>query len=322
MKNFWVLVCILFIGCGRIDGESPPDKIDQPSKPLSQLIEQGAQFLERLEEKNLHGPYVVSRHPNGRTEHEGEAILYSGILYGLLPCGHPLAERLGIGLSHMIMRHDGAMVRFEPLGEYEGGREITLDGAIGLYYGIIKRYEKCAREVKDQWSDAMGAHFEYLRQNDGELYPGTDVSFFPELNTLPQTVASLFGRDKRPHRFRVRALQAELYLWSLGVRVTKAPCYRVHLAWLMMESMRLAGFNIENKSKERFCSLTEPMDMPTIDGFCGRKEKLHQYLSTFKLDEWEYRAQRCGAWETPDGKGLTTPGLDYQIALDQFIGLN
>ncbi len=56
------------------------------------------------------------------------------------------------------------------------------------------------------------------------------------------------------------------------------------------------------------------VDIPLIDHKCGRGD-LKGWIDAFKFNEWEYRHQRSGKWEQPDGDGDETPGLDLITAI-------
>jgi len=72
---------------------------------------------------------------------------------------------------------------------------------------------------------------------------------------------------------------------------------------------------ISDGGRASFCGAAKAADMPTVDHWCSHKD-IGEYIDSFEYNQWEYRHQRSGAWETPDGKeGLETPGLDLLVAL-------
>jgi hypothetical protein len=242
---------------------------------------------------------------DGQPEHQGDSLLWTGIALGVLPCDK--AEIFADALRSMLVDNSGYLVRYMPLPEeYMGGREVSFDGATGFYYGLAANLVRCGSA--DSWRDYWSLHNRRLPI----LHPNTPgVDVVPEFTVLQDYISHLLGQRGKPHKDRVRILEKEIELWARAVVLQRASCYRIHLGWLYLRSMESLNV-LSAKGKYKFCDATDGVGIPLIDHWCGRS---HIAEWNYVENDWEYRHQRCGAWETPDGKpGLETPGLDAVIA--------
>lgn len=299
-----LLIFLVLIGCThqKPDPSEPGENFDP--KPLYDY------YVDRLDDFQEDG-WIVSRKEDGSPEHQGDSLLWTGLAIGSLPCDEAsdYAERM----QDMIKENGGALVRFQPLGEYENGREISFDGATGLYYGILSHLLAC-NSVGD-WDLVWPIHTDYLSRNYGYLHPNVRVAVEPEFTVLPDMISHLLGRRGRPDSDRIRALEAEATAWVYAVKVAKEPCFRIHLSWLYMKALEKTK-ELSARGKHLWCVASEGTDIPLVDHWCGRYP-----ISDWKFteNEWEYRHQRCGGWETPDGDGIKTPGLDLIISYKEVL---
>lgn len=315
MRDFIVasLVFWLLASCGYFEKRKSKE-----SEPHTQTAaERYSQAEERLFKHFITDKgFIVSRWDDGSTEHEGEAVLWSGVAMAVLPCGD--ANPIEDGMIAMINRNGGALVRFEPLGEYENGREITIDGAIGLYHGIAYRLAHCDSGAK--WLDAWGLHLKYLEDHGGKLNAKAknDVILPAEFTTLRDAISHRLEMRGAPHKDRIKVLELQAAGWAAGVVKAQAAAYRLNLSFLTFQGLEFLGYSIDGKE---FCAASKAAKIPDIDFWCGHSD-LHAFIKNFRYNEWEYRFQR-GDWEEADGRnGLKTPALDYLKALTmQFQGL-
>lgn len=276
-----------------------------------EVVEQRVKFEERLLAEHLTGPYVISRDEDGQPEHEGEGILWGGVARYALSCD--IGVRIDDALIEMVTRRKGALVRFEPLGEYAHGREITWDGAVGFYLAVADSITRCGGAEK--WREPFALHLKYLEDHYGELYEGTGSTVPPGYDTIRVLIAFALGLRDAPTPDAVVALEAAVAgtLTTLASD-TERPCYLANLAYLSMLTGELLGEVPSGPSREIMCKASEGFDMPTWDHFCGRRHMKH-WLEDFKENEWEFRHQRCGSREKPDGQGFKTPAVDWLLGV-------
>lgn len=294
-----------------------PDPKPEPVDPPEYLREHYAEAIDRLTSKHLEDGWVVSRLPDGSPEHVGDALIWTGLLLSALPC--ELGDPIESHLVDVINRHGGALVRYEPLGDYANGREASADGALGLYRGIAHRIEKCGRA--EVWRSALADHFNFVEANDGRLNPFSTATlevFQPVLALLAHS-AGVSGAS-HPGVSCLRDLRSVVTAWAAAVNVKHAACFRVHLGWEMLRTFETLGEDTPDEARSQFCMATTGMDIPLIDNWCGRGD-LKAWIDGFEYDQWEFRHQRCGSWESPDGDGDSTPGLDLLMAMTEAYNL-
>ena len=293
MKHLLLLIALT--GCGQLPGHEKKSESHDP--PFSY------EFLStRLLSRFVENGFVVSRHPSGVPDHQGEGLLWSGIALDALRCedGNAIEDSLIAG----IVKRNGALVRTDPLLGYEGKNEITLDGALGLYRGIASRAKRCKTGPK--WAEALALHASMVGRLDGGLNPNAPAklgffSYVLESLALSQSIAvESLGYEKTTVELAAAG-------WAFGVIATKAACYRLNLGLLAVQTLDDVGDSLSSNAKKRYCDSTRGGGIATIERYCGRPEN---FVSEFKLNEWEYAHQRCKGWETPDGAGLETPALD------------
>lgn len=256
--------------------------------------------------------WIISRYTDGSTEHEGDSLIWTGLAMAALSCdrGAVFENRM----IRMISENQGALVRYEPLGEYANGREVTFDGATGLYYGVFQRLRRCSTE--DKWREVWKKHIDYLAENDYVLHPNVNSVVMPQFNAMRDYVTFQLGLGDEPEDWRYRALEAEANVWSSVVVESRQPCFRVHLAWLHLSFLEDSN-NLLRSAAWGFCVATDEANVPLYDHWCGRRD-IDEWVDEFEFDQWEYRHQRCHGddWETPDGRpNLRTPGLDLLFAI-------
>jgi hypothetical protein len=311
LKSFILSIAVL-LGCAKA-----PDA-DEPEPASPTIAERFADAQDRLASEFIENGWVVSRGTNGEPEHQGDALIWTGLWLGAADCAAALPSELM--LRDMIRRHQGALVRYEPLGEYAGGREATLDGALGLYRGIAERVTRCP-ETRPEWLDIVALHYSYMEASGGHLNPNSDARVIPEFTyVLARLLDHVSGGDPL-HRDgdRVDRLGVQSAAWAMGVAATHAAAFRVHLALLALQTLELSGEDI-GRARDALCAVTPGMDLPTLDHWCGRGD-LAAWVDGFEYDSWEFRHQRAGAWESPDGDGDRTPGLDFLVAIRQAYAM-
>lgn len=240
----------------------------------------------------------------------GEGLIWSGVALASLPCD--AGDGIEAKMIDWIYANHGALIRVWPLGEYKYGREVTLDGALGLYLGVAHRITKCGKA--DVWRDAMEAHRDYREESQGGLHPNSDARLDLGFDYPLELALHRLGLRSAPHGDVLRMLEGAVVSWAWGVKQTRAACYRVNLGLIAWETVEALGGTISDNARNGFCAATNGMDIPTVDHWCGRKH-IEDYVWAWEEDVWEMRHQRCGAWEKPDANGLETPGVDVLWAI-------
>ncbi len=304
-----LLVASLCLSCGA--APAPEAELAEPSVEQTYI-----DASNRLLGGFVEGGWVVSRRPDGTPEHTGEGLIWTGMAMGALPCG--LGTTLEFTLSEMVKAHAGALVRYEPLGEYANGREVTLDGALGLYLGVAQRAVRCG--ASPLWGPIIRDHLDFVSSHGGSLHPNVDAKLLAHFDYVLDLLASRLGVGPSPDVADGRELEHEVATWAAVVNATHAACYRVNLGFTALQTMETLGQEVSRQGRWEFCAATRGMDIPTVDHWCGRKG-LRDWIASYQFNQWENRHQRCGAWETPDADGDTTPGLDLLVAYRQAYSL-
>jgi hypothetical protein len=254
--------------------------------------------------------FIVSRLKDGSPEHRGDALLWTGLALGTLPCDNQTALSLARGLRTMFRDLDGGVYRHPALPD-----KASMDGAIGLYWGLAKRSRRCSEE--GYWADFAATHLKFLETHEVfRLNPSDPSSLTPFFDYLPRLLVAETAQENPPPRAMLLGMQQLTVAWTLATKAQRASCYRIHLALLSLETVETLGVSLDAAWRDAFCAAaTADLGLPTVDNFCGR-EGLVSWVDDFEEDKWEYRHQRCSAWETPDGKpGLKTPGVDLLVAI-------
>lgn len=257
--------------------------------------DQYASILERTIALSEDG-WVVSRDAAGEPHARGDSLIWTGILLGVAPCDY--VSPLYTAFS------DGHLFRHPALAN-----QISVDGVLGLYYGIASRLRRCGD--KEALKAAFLPHFTYTVANRGLLNPNSDIRLDLEFTYIRDLIALNLGIINAAPTNR-NNFQTMINLWVFSVMAKNASCYRVHLGWLAFRVSESFG-GLSNRARGHFCWATDDAGLPLIDHWCGRGDLL-QWMQDFQVNEWEYRHQRCPARSEPDGQGYERPGIDFLIA--------
>ncbi len=150
----------------------------------------------------------------------------------------------------------------------------------------------------------------YRDEHDGLLNAKADTRLHAGFDRLPRVAAGSTGEN-------VSSLLAQVVAWAAAVNASHAAAFRINLGLLIIETLEDAGYAIPGLYRDGFCQATRGVDIPTVDHWCGRGG-LPEFVRDFKYNEWEYRHQRSGSWESPDGGGIETPALDFLVGVDRL----
>jgi hypothetical protein len=322
LRALLLLYLASFTGC-FVSCKKAADK-PEPMEPAGEDQLLYAQAATRLVRDFVdEGGWVVSRHVGSNAAaHEGDSLIWSGLALHALDCvyGRPISD----GLLGAVNRLSGGIYRHPSIPD-----DVSLDGAIGMWRGALKRATVCGDA---SWADALSQQARFMVVHDGQLNPSSRVVVPYPWNVLHEYVLHAVGVLKEaPSGDRKAMLEAAVVTWAAAVaasgrdegspaEVKKAACFRVHLGLQTLKTLEDAGATVAQKTRDRFCSVTEEMKLPTVDHWCGRTGLL-EFIEGFAYDTWEYRHQRCPGWEKPDADGLRTPGLDLLTAYADLYGL-
>lgn len=242
--------------------------------------------------------FVVSKQ-DGTSQHQGDSLLFSGLALYALDCtsGQPIAD----AFMKMLKDLDGGVYRHPDLPE----KEPSLDGLLGMYRGIIKRI---GCDGVEPWAAVMKNHTARMA-----------ASLPAEFNLVADTLAYKLGLSGIPDQRRAKNLALEVATWAFLVKTSKTACYRVHLGLLSLQALDDMGMGVGDESRGHFAESTKGLGMPTTDHFSGR-DGLKEWLENFQYNEWQFRHQRCGLWEIPDGASMDHPAVDYLVGYADLFG--
>lgn len=293
----FTLSCFL-VACGSpaVKPETP-----DPDDSVRAVYEEYRSRLPRFLEPS---PWVVSRFPD-RLEHTGDSLIWSGILLASLPCDDE-ARGYAEGLRDSLV--GGVLFRHPTLPD-----KISLDGAIGIYRGISSQLSRCSW-AKEVWQNWVAEHLT-LVSDTGTLNPRAGVTLPPGFDYLLEGLAWRMDLHSKPSDTRNDAFMLQLEGWARAVAASKAACFRIHLGYQSIRTMDNLGLGPSPRERGRWCNAAEGHGLPLIDWYCGQGG-LDAWVKSYRPNEWEYRHQRCGSWETPDGKtDLETPAVDLLHAV-------
>lgn len=279
--RYIVILCLFsLIACGH----KPPTDPPHPTFPIP-ISEAIARFSSMAD-----AGWVVSRWDDGRAERVGDSLIWTGIAMAALPCAD--GEPYEAALQQMLTSTGGHLYRHPSLPS-----EWSLDGALGLYYGVSERVKRCNSAT---WGPLMVQH-------------AAAVELPPRFDVVRSALIAELGAGPAPSEHDRGELGTEVAAWALADVVTRSAAFRLHLGFLALSVVDAP------KGKAAFCGAIGRAKMPLLDHFCG-KGGLAEWTAAFHYDAWEYAHQRSPAWETPDGApGLHTPALDYLLAYQLLL---
>lgn len=293
MTKLFVITMTLLFGCSKAAPKPAP--LD----PSQDVIDAYVAAEDRLVSLSDNG-WVVSKDGDNISS-QGDSLLFSWMAVGATDCDH--RGSIESALSNAIQTSNGALYRHPSLPD-----SVSLDGAIGLYYGLATAKD-CGTDLKG----VLALHRDFVKSHGMRLNASSDTKLVPEFDYVLDLLSFRFGIASEPDASKARAVESEVSAWAFAVMASKSACYRIHLGYLTMRSLEALGAMSE-QGRSDFCSAAEGADIPIVDHWCGRGD-LEGWLTNFKENEWEYRHQRCGGRETPDGNGRETPGLDLIVAM-------
>ncbi len=262
---------------------APKPKPSGPAGASQQDYEAAANRLVSM----LDGGWVVSRFPDGTARDQGDSLLFTGMAMGVLDCARGAVPEAA--LAQMLQENHGVPYRHPTIQN-----DYSLDGLLGLWWGIAKRTARCP-EARTLWAGLLPEH-------------KAAVSVEPYFGVVLQQVMADLGVGGAPSAIDRGLIGSEITLWAIGVTSSRQAGFRLHLGYLALSVVDAP------KGKGTYCEAVKDAHIALIEHFCGR-DGLPAWIQNFAYDRYVYAFQRA-AWETPDGAGgLETPAVDLLAAL-------
>lgn len=287
---------LFFVACHRALPE--PSPIADPPQSVAAQWQTAQARLSAF----APGGFVVSLAPDQTPKNQGDSLIWTGVALASMDCKH--GAPLSAALQKMVQTLNGGLWRHPTIPA-----DVSLDGALGFYLGVAHRISACSEG--DAWKPYLTLHHAIAPMLNAEA----GVKLEEPYPAVQDAVLHLVGLADYPDAIRIGALA------DASVAFAKAPgeahttgigsdaCYRAHLALLTLQIIEATGGKVPAAARDGFCAATAKYDLPTADHYCGRGD-LAGWDAGFVHDQWQYRHQRCPAWESPDGDGDTQPGVD------------
>lgn len=271
--------------CGAFTHENR-DPSPPPDLPKSLTYEEVADRALEMADSG----WIVSRYDDGSAEHLGDSLLWTGLAMGSLDCTRGTIPEQA--LQTMIKEHGGIAYRHPSLPD-----EISLDGLLGLWWGISERTRLCP-ESRGGWIALLPEH-------------AAKTTVEPFFHTVLDQVMADLGLGAAPSESARGRLGAEVATWAFATVADHAAGFRLHLGFLTLSVVAAP------KGQANYCGTVQHAKIALLEDFCGR-DGIKAWLEGFEYDVWEYQFQRA-IWESPDGKpGLHTPAIDWLMAAHRF----
>lgn len=307
-----LLLCLSLAACGHA-GDKP--EASEPSASIMATYDQAvARFMsDHVDERGN----VFTLDADGAHDHLGESILWASVALAYLPCAR--AEPIAHALVKRIDDGGGFIARSDPLPKEYAGREFNFDGKTGLVFGVAAYVKRCPSRSAEL-AGAFAMHQHAVDSAHGELYPKSAKTVPEPFRWSERALMFHVKHSAEPDIAGLRSLETVSAVWAAGINTTHAACYRVHLAYRHLRAAEFLGYEISRSGRDAFCRSTRGMGLANIEHWCGRGD-LADWIAGYQHDRYEYEFQRC-RWESPDGNGDQTPGLDLIEAIAERYNLS
>lgn len=298
-----LLLAVLLAGCAKAKPEPSPSPPSASEKITYTEVE--ARLPEFLQNGFVHSVTAA-----GGQLSQGDGLFFTGLATYGADCatGAPLAA----ALEKMLTDMDGAVYRDPTLP----GQSI-LDGALGLYRGIAGRVRACGEQ--EVWAPLVAKHLAYMAAH-GDTLNADGARLDGGFDYVRDFLAWKLGVGPEPAYARQQALEdLVVNTWVAADIAAHASCYRTHLVLIALQTVEALGGTVTATARNGLCAATIGVGMPTVDHWCGR-QSLQPWLDAFAYDVWDFRHQRCSAWESPDGNGVARPAVDYLVGYRDEAG--
>lgn len=310
MKKF--LFLLLLASCSNDSSENDVRKMSLPAPVnLDHHRERYEQFSANLLTSHLANGYVVNI-KDGVQNPEGDSLLFSSLAMAALPCSDAL--KIFDAIDASATSRDGALIRIEPpLPQHIANRNMTSrDMEAGAIFGLTDLWHRCGLErAKPLWLK----HRQFVHeQGGGFLHPDAYRSLIsPGIAFSMDGLSFALSQAPRPKERQLVAFEGSAIFGAIAIAEQKDSCYPIHLSTIAIIASAWNGLPISQDAQAAFCEATAGMDLPLTDWLCERLD-LDKWLGDFQPGAWEYRHQRCPAWESQDGHpNEQAPNIDWLI---------
>lgn len=293
-----LLACV--VGCGAGD---EPKTAQAPSSTIVALYDSVVARVDGF----LDGGWIVSRYPGGEPEHLGDSLIRSGLAMAALPCDGPGAT-IEAELAGRIDAAGGGLQRHRELPD-----DVSLDGALGLYFGVASRVRRCPGS-RELWRPVVEKHVALVVELGGRLNRAAAAELEVDFKYVLRRLGASLDIDTSAVGGAKDALEREAAAWAQTALAAHSACYRVHLGWLALRTLDELADPTSGQGRALFCAATDGADLPVVDRWC-RRVSLKPWIESYEFDKWAYRHEDCPAWQTPDESGRHHPAIDLALAV-------
>ena len=322
-KNYIAITMVyLLFGCTSIESVLSVNQSQSLPEPMdvSPFQNEAQQIQDRLLQNFLLGSYVVSRE-NKKPTHLGDSILWTMLTAASISCEK--AAPLFLGVRDSIEENNGLLLRIDPLPTTLAKDPTSRDMEIGFAFGMTILYKNCL-EFRDQIKKVWATHIGYIFSEANALAkdgPRSKIDITPTLRYLLTEVSHyIIENFERPSVIDQFLLDSSTNISALGRAISrKESCYPIHLTTLTYLTLDIIGSSVGESNKMLLCKTSKGLGLTLTDWYCKRSHVL-TFLEKFKLNEYEYKHQRCD-YEQPDvDPGIESPAVDYLVAYAAFGG--
>lgn len=292
-------------GCGKKEKGGQDGGNGLPAaEDLSAFKPQAQELKARLLSGFVSQGFIVSM--DGPTVIEtGDAAIFTGESLLFLSCaeGQPVQDAL-IAAIHAA----GGMIPRFAVPDPASDRPTSRDMVLGVMLGFLYRADACPDQrpaIEASWAE----HHGYVKAMGGDLGPGTGNDLGSLHWLWDRASIALHATDNATDK---GIFELGMTSTARSIHDLKSACYPMHLGDIQILAAAHMGDAVSDSAHQLFCGESDGMDLPLTDWLCGRRAA-SDWLAAFKQDEYQFRHQRCGGWEGPDGKGHQHPDVDFLL---------
>lgn len=331
LKTLFITSLILVVSCSKTKDRADSLPADDAVMSSYSLV------VDRVMQHFDDTGFAIVWGPDGLAKHHGDGLWRTGLALAAMPCDK--GSRQLDALEAMTAELGGGFWRHPSIPD-----KISMDGALAIYLAAAARTTRCPSEA-DRWATIMTMHRDFMAGSDKRLNPHDSTAILPlGFDAVRDQVFHRLGLVGDPHSDRMLRLETEVWAWALAVRHSayeveeiiredvptydtshlptdlKAACFRVNLGWMSLRAIEHTGRKISNFGRDRYCAATDGMGLALVDHWCGRPG-LAEFNESWQPNVWDFKHQRCPAWEEADCVGDSCGGIDLLHGLTEQYDL-
>lgn len=302
----FILSLLFIVACGKTKAADASDPTDTELQQYGQIRDNLKAFAPDGFVVSMAGPHhdgVAA----GAPVQQGNSLLFTGLAGAALMCDD--GAYIAAAMQSMLTTTGGSLYHHPSIPT-----QMDFDDAVGFYRGVSERLKHCGAPELAAWQPGLKLH-----QSIAPLINvAGNVGLAAPFTWLRDAVLNQAGLADAPSSIKQAAMEVAVVGWAAADVAAKDACYRLHLGLQVFQTIEATGHKVSSDARTSFCDVTKDTQIPTIEGWCGRGG-LAAWYDGFQPNQWQYRHQRCGAWETPDGNGDLHPGVDALIAYRDIL---